>query len=829
MKKLYNLLLFVLLLSVSGFSQENPRIDKKTFFSSEEGLASAKKSLSLAEKYYKKGSGTYDEALKHYLKVLKYNAESDALNYKIGVCYLWTSNKKAALAFFLKSSPSVSKDYYLGLGRAYQYNLMFDKAKENYSKYINSLKKWEQGDVTPLYNQLVDECDVSKAIIQDSVSVFIINLGPIINSYYDEYGAVLPPDNSKLFFTSKRPDVEPRKRVSRFEFRECIWTANNNAIDKPAAWIDFPEKLDFLVNTSVAGYDLNDDVIYFYKGKTHGGRLYSAQFDGEKWIHIRPIKGGVNHIAYKETSISVDANGNAYFVSDRRGGFGGKDIWMATPKNEKSFNKPINLGDVINTPFNEEGVYITSDGNTLYFSSKGRKGMGGYDVYKSERKLDGTWDEPQNMGYPINTAADELFYRPTQDSMVALYSTIRSDSYGGLDIYKIQKDSRIPYKLIGTVSDIETAKTLGATVNVYDKQTQKLIKSATVDTLAGIYMISFDDVGNYFMQVDYEGYKSSTEKVNLPEVKYATVVQDFKIEALKHPFTLVGRITDVDKETPLNARLTFKLAAYPDSVIGRALAAESTGKYSITFEDKYNMIIQVDAEDYFSVDEPLSAENEPNSVISKNIELKRSKIEYILTGRITDGETSTGVKAALSFYHPGEEEPFTIIISDSTEGKFTAVIEDQGPFMIEVEANGYFFTNEIYQFPAGQTFTSKNFSLKKMETGVKFVMKSILFNSGKATLKAESYAEMDKLADLLLKNDKIRVEVSGHTDNVGSASINKKVSRTRALTVKNYLVSRGVEQDRIEYEGYGFEQPIAPNDTPEGREQNRRVEIKILD
>jgi outer membrane protein OmpA-like peptidoglycan-associated protein len=81
---------------------------------------------------------------------------------------------------------------------------------------------------------------------------------------------------------------------------------------------------------------------------------------------------------------------------------------------------------------------------------------------------------------------------------------------------------------------------------------------------------------------------------------------------------------------------------------------------------------------------------------------------------------------------------------------------------------------------------------------------------------------------LLQKNAGIRIEVSGHTDNIGSASINKKISKSRALTVKNYLVSRGVEQDRIEYEGYGFDQPIAPNDTPDGRAKNRRVEVKII-
>ena len=129
---------------------------------------------------------------------------------------------------------------------------------------------------------------------------------------------------------------------------------------------------------------------------------------------------------------------------------------------------------------------------------------------------------------------------------------------------------------------------------------------------------------------------------------------------------------------------------------------------------------------------------------------------------------------------------------------------------------------------ARQINDTKNVALIKLQVGVKFVVENILFNSSKATMRSESFDEVDKLADLLRKNNKVRIEVSGHTDNVGSASMNKKLSKERALTVKNFLVSRGIEQDRIEYEGYGFDQPIAPNTTAEGKAKNRRVEVKIL-
>ncbi len=825
MKTFYTVLFLVTLILSAASAQENPAIDKKSYFTNPDGLVRIKKDFRLAEKYYQKGQGTYDEALKHYLKLFQYDPESHALNYKIGVCYLFTSNKKASLEYFLKSAPEVARDYYLLLGRSYQFNLMFDEANAAYTKHMESLSKWKKFDFRKEYAQLIEECNTGKEILKDSLSAFVINLGPIINSYYDEYGAYLPFDDTLIYYTSKRPKVEPRKRESRFKYNERLLTSNN-ATYQPARYASELPKLGFNDNTSLAGVDHHQKRIFIYRGATHHGRLFSAKYNGKRW-KTKLLKGKINHIAYKETSISIADDGTTYYVTNRRGGLGGKDIWVAKQVAENKFKEIKNLGAPINTPFDEEGVFVAPDGNTLFFSSNGHKGMGGFDVYKSTKNEDGTWSHPINMGHPINSPSDELFYHPTADTMVALYSTIRGDSYGGLDIYKIQIDPRIPFKLIGSVTDSEDGSILPAAVNLYDGKSQRLLQSTSVDSIAGIYLFDLEDVGDYFITVDYEGYKSITENVVCPENKYETIVQDFRTEKLKHPFTLIGKVYDLDKYTPLQAALTFRLA-HQDSVIARVVSSDSTGKYSVTFEDKFDMIIDVAAEDYFEVQEPLNATNEPNNIISKDLALKRSKIDYTLTGRILQEESNAPVRAAISFFAPNSSEPFAIVISDSVEGKYTANIDNPGPFLLEIEANGYFFLNETYQFPEGQTYTAKNFTLKKMETGVKFVVNNILFNTGKASLMPESFKELDKLADLLQKNAGIRIEVSGHTDNVGSASVNKKISKSRALTVKNYLVSRGVEQDRIEYEGYGFDQPIAPNDTPDGRAKNRRVEVKII-
>jgi len=825
----FSLLLVLFIFMAQNFlAQQNPRIDRKIFFAKVEGYEDALSDFKKAEKYYRKGQGTYDEALKYYLKVYEYNPNSSALNYKIGVCFLLSSDKKGSLSFFLNSSPDVAKDYHLLLGRSYQYNFKFEKAKDSYEKYLSTLNRLQQNDQRHKITQLIAECNYSSSLTKDSLDVFIINLGPLINSYYDDYNAFLPPLDSNIFFTTKRPDNEPKKRVSRFKFKERIYMADN-CIHDQCEWV-FPMKTlnNVSSNVSMAGIDKDEHRLFFYEGKWHNGQLLMTRFDPKKsaWKYIRKVKGKINHIAYNESSICIGPDNTAYFISDRRGSIGGKDIWVAPYKKKDRWGKPYNIGAHLNTPFDEESIYISDDGNSLYFSSKGHLGMGGFDVYKSVLRSDSTWSNPINMGHPINSSADELFYHPTSDTMIALYSTIRADSYGGLDIYKIQKDPRKPFYIKGTVTDAENGKTLFASVNIVDNETKLPLASVKVDSTSKGYNYAFEDHGRYSLQINHKGYRSVTDSIECPMKKRDTLELNYTLELIKHPFTLSGKILDVDTQQPISAYLVFK-DARSDTVYGRQYS-DSLGNYSITFEDKFNMIIMVEAENYYSLEEDLNATKEKSSLITKNIMLKTSKVYYTVTGVVMDESNNERLESILSLYQPGEEDIFMVAYSDSAYGKYTIQLEEKGPFLVEVAADEYFFLNDVISFPEGETMVAKNFLLKKMSTGAKIVVENILFNTGKSTLKSESFKELDKLAIMLIRNPDVRIEVSGHTDNVGSAAVNKRLSKARALTVKNYLVSRGVEAERMEYEGYGFDQPIAPNDTKEGRAQNRRVEIEVL-
>lgn len=808
-------------------AQQNPKIIIEKFITEAEGSETAWINVEKGDKFYKKGIGFYDEAIKYYLNAYSYNNRNSALNYKIGVCYLTGTDRAAALQYLQASDPSVASDYLLLLGRAFQYNNLYEDAMLSYRSYLNlATKRQKQRDEWRV-NQYIEECQYAQMMLKDSVAVFINNLGPIINTYYDDYNAIFTNNDSVIMFTSRRPDFEPIKKASRYKFYEQIYATNNSISEEQ--FLDSLWQYEQLVsgkNLSIAGSNKNQDTIFIYKGKRNAGTIYISAREGDDWSRPRRIKGQVNHVAFKEGSVSVDKNNNIYFVSNRRKGMGGNDIWVAKHKKNRRWYRPINLGTTINTIFNEECVYINAEGNTLYFSSNGHKGFGGYDVYKSTMNPDSTWGAPVNLGYPINSPADELFYYQTNDTNVAMYSTLRKGGYGGLDVYSIVNDLRKPFYYNCKGVDQETGAPISISYSITDEATGELMYTDMSDINGEPNKHFFEDHGRYVIAYNSEGYHSYTDTIECPEEKYATATQLFKLEKLMHPFTITGVVTELSKGVPIGVNIEFR--DNNGTILGKTTSSSITGKYAYSFDDKIDLVVEATAKDYCDTTATVLATQSKDKTITQDIKLRVSKVFYTVCGTIKNESTQEPVYSALIFYPLGKSTPELTVYSDSVSSRYSANLLTKGPYWVDLEAPGYFFANDAIQFNAGEQLLTKNYTLKKMDAGVKIVIENILFNTGKATLKPSSFESLDKFAKLLVKNPKVCIEVSGHTDNVGAASYNKKLSKQRALSVKNYLVNHGVEDERIIYEGYGMEQPIESNSTKEGREKNRRVEIKVL-
>ena len=218
-------------------------------------------------------------------------------------------------------------------------------------------------------------------------------------------------------------------------------------------------------------------------------------------------------------------------------------------------------------------------------------------------------------------------------------------------------------------------------------------------------------------------------------------------------------------------------------------------------------------------------------VIESKVERKFSSNVTILKGTITDAVSKEPLNAIIVITDNEKNEVVSTFQSNSKTGKYLVSLPSGRNYGIAVTMEDYLFYSENVDLPKSKTYQEiiKNVELNKLEVGKKIVLRNIFYDFDKSTLRPQSIAELDRLTKLLEMNPTIRIEISSHTDNVGSAAYNEKLSTNRALSVVNYLVDKkGINKDRLEYKGYGFKEPIAPNDSDQGRQLNRRTEFKIL-
>ncbi len=809
------------------YAQENPRVSKKDLIVSAPSHSQQLiiDHLEKGDKYYRKA--IYDRAFRHYFQLYGMTSFIPELNYKLGISALLGGSETDAVTYLLGANSSVAGDYFYYLGKANQAVYKYGAAKDAYTMHHQSLGTMGQKRFEEEFIQLINECDFGHYAVLDSLPYFIINLGPAVNSYFDEYGAVEHSATNSLFMTGRKPERLPEKPVSRDAFRERLFSAEyKNGQVSEASAVSSPASS--WRHLAVAGLDASNDVLFVYQGKKRSGNLRTAKISSKGLRGSKKLKGAVDRKMFQETSISVADNGDAYFVSDKPGGEGGTDIWYAKRKGKNKYRKAMNVGDRINTPFDERSVYVTPDGNALYFSSNGHSGLGGFDIYKCERQPDASWGDPVNLGYPINSSADDLFYHPTSDSLVALMASSRAGGFGGLDIYKIKKDPRIPFEVWGEVTDVNDGSILPGRITIIDLKENSPVAYAESDPLSGEYYLQMEDVGDYAIQADVTGYKSWRDTLELPEKRNEKIRRDFQLEKLLFPYSLWGNITNEATGHPIQAQILIK-SLTDEVLINSGYSSANTGYYSVTMADKANVILEVTAEDFYGRTLQLHKDKMIGDNGELNITLASSKQVFTLSGVISDEISGNAVPAAIAAFQPGVMEPVAVSYADSVSGRYNLAMDNRGPFLLELTAEGYFFLNKSLEFLGDSTLLVRNYGMQPMSTGARIVVENILFTTGKATLRAESYSELNKLVRLLIENADVRIEVSGHTDNVGSASLNKRLSRSRAQSVKSYLESQGIDAGRIEFEGYGFDRPIAPNETEQGRAANRRVEIEVID
>ncbi len=414
------------------FTKEHFNIDK-------EGLKLAQRELADGDHEMGADPARFGAALPHYLRAQKFNPNNALLNAKIGECYLHSSTKQAALAYLQKAqqldATAESRLHYL-LARALHLGGQWQAAIKEYEQARPVAAGATSDDLAVTTDDLaqrVRECYRGLQQQAHPARVLVENAGPAINSTMSDYAPLLSADESVLLLTSRRSGSTGGQLDSEGDgMLEDIYQSDwNGTAWSPARNLGAP------VNTprhdATAGLSADGQRLLVYL-EDNEGDIYEANLLGSTWSKPKSLGPRVN-TKYGESSACYSPDGKyLYFVSDRPGGRGGRDIYRV----ELDARTPAqNLGPVINTPYDEEGVFMHPDGKTLYFSSKGQSSIGGYDIFKSTLNASGQWSEPENLGWPINTPDDDVYFVMGASGQRAYYSSDRPDGHGGKDIYRV--------------------------------------------------------------------------------------------------------------------------------------------------------------------------------------------------------------------------------------------------------------------------------------------------------------------------------------------------------------------------------------------------------
>lgn len=685
-------------------------------------------------------------ALDQAREILTFAAEADTTyvraNYEAGHIYLITINRDDAVKYFLRvfrQEPNYKFDIEYRIGKSYQYGLQFDKAIRYYKMYKDKLtaKSNYQGkdkvDMATV-DRAIKECENGKVFVANPQNYSIKNIGREINTEYHDYAPVLSEAETEIIFTSRRKDDNLNPNVDEdVQPYEDIYFAKR----KPDNTWDFAKNIGDRVNTlfneSSLALSADGKTLFIYYDDNGGDIYYSKRMNDGDWGPPVPLPGIINS-SFQEKSISISKDESTlYFTSDRPGGYGKSDIYKVTKNSKGEWSSVKTLGPMINTAYEDDGPFIDYDGVTLYFSSKGHNGMGGHDIYRS--KVDpktGEWSEPVNMGYPINTPDDDVFFVAAPDSKKAFYSSIRDDGKGFTDIYEI----------------IATDGLKNSDNTIAEKQ---------------------------------------PEPVKQPEKKDTVTTQVAKQEPVKQ---------DPPKQEVANQDPPKQEVVKKDPPKQEVVKKDPPKKEPVKTEPPKKQLIPL----IYAV----SVLDENGNPLDAQVKLVGAK------DNIVAGSTSTS---------PGVVE-FKITNATAKDYRLT------------IEANGYIFENQTIRIGGAsdkEQRQTKSIRMRKLQVGVSSILRNLYFDYDKASFKTNSYQELNKLEEMMRQNANLKVEISGHTDSFGNANYNKQLSQRRAEAVKDYLTGKGVDPRRIKAVGYGESKPLASNDDEaEGREINRRVEFKVL-
>lgn len=549
-------------------------------------LPSGKYSDYFREGSFLLGEENYDVALKNFLEAYKLDSSSANINFNVGFCYLnSSSNRGLAERYLAKATTKITKNYsndnpsekaapplaIFYYGKALHFNYKFDEAIAQYDLFDKEYAKDKKTKEDVAYFR--EQTIYAKELVAVPLNVKIENLGDSINSIYPDYSPVLSADEATLIYTTRRNTSTGGDRTPDGQYYEDIVISYK---DQNGIWSS-PKSIGQFVNTNGHEGSINltadGQTLIVFRDDAGNGNIYFSTWDGKDWSSLQSFGSDINS-KYWESHACLSADNNTlYFVSDRPGGYGGRDIYRCVKLPNGAWSKATNVGPTINTKYDEDGPFIHPDGVTLIFASNGHKSMGGFDIFFSTIEEDKKFSEPVNMGYPINTPDDDVFFVSSPDGKRGYFSSAAAGGLGEKDIYTmfipgakekplaLFKGSIVPAdgtKLPDDLEIVVTNKETGELVGRYRPKENGTF--ATILAPNKNYNFSYQAKGQEFYNEDIFvsndlAYQEIKKEINLDPVNLlGTINPKGKAIVLN---TLVLNNTK-DKQPVSNAKITLK-------------------------------------------------------------------------------------------------------------------------------------------------------------------------------------------------------------------------------------------------------------------------------
>ncbi len=654
-----------------------------------------------------------------------------------------------------------------------------------------------------------------------------------VNSPYPEFNPKLSPDGNTLFFVRAN---HPENTYGTHDTQD-IWYST---LQEDESWSEAQRMPDHLnrnrYNAVLGVYNQGNSLLllgrYNKKGNIWKKRGFSvAHKTATGWSMPQPLK--VNKLARKSkglyTTATISDDGQYLVLSfSKRYNSKKTNIYVSRlKKNGKGYKKPRPIRS-LKTIGNEDAPFLSADGQHLYFTSSLTQN---HEVYRADR-LDNSgrlWDTPKAMGDSVNSRAWDSYFSTNLNESFGYFASNRNQS--GSDLYRIKLVEENPFILVkGRVLNPLTNEPLSPDTKVSFLANQEAIDSVNYNAAEGTYQAYLPLGGQYEIMAEAYSHRQQAGLVDATGlIEFAETELDLFLEPILVA-RIEGQLLIRSSNTPLPVATNPKIlinGQNPDSVYLNPI----NNRYQLwlPYGKDYQVKVQVDGFDA-EVENLKLSHIDGYKEITKDLFVDTKKMASI-SGVVYDKKTGKPFSA---------DVPVKIILNDSIEAnislegessRFSLQLPLGTRYVVNAKAEGYYAMFETVDLSKEEENVKvlKDLYLAPIEVGQSFRINNIFFETGKAQLKTESFQELDRVVTFLEENPKMKIEIAGHTDNVGSAASNKKLSAARAKAVAEYIVTKGVDENRITSRGYGSSKPEADNSTDLGKSMNRRVEFTILE